>query len=391
MSRKKLLLADDSVTIQKVVNLTFADEGIDVITVGDGDTALQAISDEKPDIVLADVNMPGPNGYRICEIVRASEETRFMPVVLLVGSFEPFDEQEAVRVGASAFLTKPFQSIRQLVELVYELIAESATARREETDQSNVSSVNPPQEEPHGAALSSSQPANEVRSEEEDIESLYRLSISEQSGGDFAETFDDLGLDDPTIEMAYGDTSTENAESETAFDDFEEFHEPLSETLLAQTIDDSEEEFFKTLRNEDAETENRETSHEAVTEKLTAEMLTKTQRFFAEENVDQLQNLEAEKEESGQNEENPDEYPLSREPVSLAGTHSQGYVKTPEPELDEVNLLELPPVGVERIVLTTSDKNSGSDSAPTRLIVTVSPELVEQIAERVARILSEKD
>ncbi|WP_212577636.1 hypothetical protein, partial [Vibrio parahaemolyticus] len=66
------------------------------------------------------------------------------------------------------------------------------------------------------------------------------------------------------------------------------------------------------------------------------------------------------------------------------------YVKTPEPEPDEVNLLELPPVGVERIVLTTSDKNSGSDSAPTRLIVTVSPELVEQIAERVARILSEK-
>ena len=70
MSKRTLLLADDSVTIQKVVNLTFADEGIDVVTVGDGDSAMQKIYEISPDVVLADVHMPGLNGYQICEIVR---------------------------------------------------------------------------------------------------------------------------------------------------------------------------------------------------------------------------------------------------------------------------------------------------------------------------------
>ena len=122
MSQQKILLADDSVTIQKVVNLTFADEGIEVLTVGDGDAAMEKISEFKPDLVLADVNMPGLSGYQICERIKQSEDLAQTPVILLVGSFEPFDEQEAQRVGADEFLTKPFQSIRQLVSKVTELL-----------------------------------------------------------------------------------------------------------------------------------------------------------------------------------------------------------------------------------------------------------------------------
>lgn len=122
MSKRKLLLADDSVTIQKVVNLTFADEGIEVIAVGDGDTAMQKFVESVPDLVMVDVNMPGIDGYRICEMIKQDEETRHIPVILLVGSFEPFDEAEAHRVGADDFLTKPFQSIRQLVNKVSDLL-----------------------------------------------------------------------------------------------------------------------------------------------------------------------------------------------------------------------------------------------------------------------------
>jgi len=122
VSKRTLLLADDSVTIQKVVNLTFADEGIDVVTVGDGNSAMQKISERTPDVVLADVHMPGLTGYQICEMVRQNPETQNLPVVLLVGSFEPFDEGEAARVGANAYLTKPFQSIRQLVSQVTDLM-----------------------------------------------------------------------------------------------------------------------------------------------------------------------------------------------------------------------------------------------------------------------------
>jgi CheY-like chemotaxis protein len=119
------LLADDSVTIQKVVNLTFADEGIEVFAVGDGIEAVDRLLEIAPDLVMADVNMPGINGYQVCERIRQHEKFKNTPVILLVGSFEPFDEQEAARVGASDYLTKPFQSIRQLVSKVSELLERS--------------------------------------------------------------------------------------------------------------------------------------------------------------------------------------------------------------------------------------------------------------------------
>jgi CheY-like chemotaxis protein len=122
VSKQKLLLADDSVTIQKVVNLTFADEGIEVISVGDGDSAMEKILECSPDLIMVDVNMPGLNGYEICEKLRTSQTFRNTPVILLVGSFEPFDEEEAKRVGADDYLTKPFQSIRQLVQKVTTLL-----------------------------------------------------------------------------------------------------------------------------------------------------------------------------------------------------------------------------------------------------------------------------
>jgi CheY-like chemotaxis protein len=124
VSKRKLLLADDSITIQKVVNLTFADEGFDVITVNNGDDALRQISEQRPDIILADVNIPGPNGYEICEMIRHTDEVKDLPVVLLVGSYEPFDPDRAQHVGANDFLTKPFSSIRQLVATVSNLLPE---------------------------------------------------------------------------------------------------------------------------------------------------------------------------------------------------------------------------------------------------------------------------
>jgi len=122
VSKRKLLLADDSVTIQKVVDLTFQDEGFEVISVGDGNSAMDKLREDQPDLVLADVNMPGLNGYEICDKIKNSGDFGDIPVVLLVGSFEPFDSEEAERVGADTHLTKPFQSISQLVNVVYGLV-----------------------------------------------------------------------------------------------------------------------------------------------------------------------------------------------------------------------------------------------------------------------------
>lgn len=120
----RILLADDSITIQKVVNLTFADEGIEVVAVSNGDLAERRLSEVNPDLVLADIFMPGKNGYELCESIKESSQFRNVPVVLLVGAFEPFDQAEARRVRADAHLTKPFES-RTLVETVRRLISAS--------------------------------------------------------------------------------------------------------------------------------------------------------------------------------------------------------------------------------------------------------------------------
>ena len=123
LAGRKLLLADDSATIQKVIDLTFADEGVRVVAVGNGQDAIDQLLELEPDIILADCFMPSPDGYEVCGYVKTHEKLKHIPVVLLVGSFEPFDEAEARRVGADDILTKPFQSIRRLIDRVGALVS----------------------------------------------------------------------------------------------------------------------------------------------------------------------------------------------------------------------------------------------------------------------------
>jgi CheY-like chemotaxis protein len=118
--RHKLLLADDSVTIQRVVQLTFVDEDIEVVTVGDGSQIVDAIRKETPDIVLVDVNMPNKNGYEVAAFVK-SGATHDVPVVLLAGAFEPVSEAQAKEAGCDGVLVKPFEP-NQVVEKVKELL-----------------------------------------------------------------------------------------------------------------------------------------------------------------------------------------------------------------------------------------------------------------------------
>jgi len=123
LAGRKLLLADDSITIQRVVDLTFADEGVEVLSVSNGRDAIDRLPEFLPDVVLADIFMPQASGYEVCEFIKQNEQLKHIPVMLLVGSFEPFDEAEARRVGADDTLTKPFQSIRNLIDKVGALVA----------------------------------------------------------------------------------------------------------------------------------------------------------------------------------------------------------------------------------------------------------------------------
>ena len=123
ISGRKLLLADDSAAVQKVIELTFADEGMEVFSVGDGQTAWEKLEYFTPDVVLADAFMPGLSGYELCRSIKDDNRFAQIPVMLLVSSFAPFDEAEAQRVGADDIMTKPFQSIRQLVSRVDSLLS----------------------------------------------------------------------------------------------------------------------------------------------------------------------------------------------------------------------------------------------------------------------------
>ena len=125
---KTLLLADDSVTIQKVVGIRFASEDIVITTVDNGDDALVQARALRPDIILADVVMPGLTGYEVCEAVKADPGLAHIPVLLLTGTFEAFDEDRASRVGAAGHVAKPFEA-QTLVERVKELVAHAPPPR----------------------------------------------------------------------------------------------------------------------------------------------------------------------------------------------------------------------------------------------------------------------
>jgi CheY-like chemotaxis protein len=125
---KTLLLADDSVTIQKVVGISFANEDVVLLTVDNGDDAVARAQETNPDVILADVAMPGKDGYEVCEAIKGDPALRHIPVLLLSGTFESFDEDRARQVGADGHITKPFEA-QALVDRVNELLARGESQR----------------------------------------------------------------------------------------------------------------------------------------------------------------------------------------------------------------------------------------------------------------------
>ena len=124
----KILVADDNSNIQKMVGLALKDQGIDVVAVGNGEAAVRKISDVRPDLVLADVFMPVRNGYEVCKYVKDDSALSHIPVILLVGAFDPLDEQEAQRVGADGVLKKPFVPPDPLISMVKSALTRSGVS-----------------------------------------------------------------------------------------------------------------------------------------------------------------------------------------------------------------------------------------------------------------------
>ena len=386
MSKRKLLLADDSVTIQKVVNLTFADEGIEVISVGDGDSAMQRIAESVPDVVLADVHMPGLNGYQICERLRHEPSTQDLPVVLLVGSFEPFDEAEAARVGANAYLTKPFQSIRQLVSQVSDLM--------------NSRAVTPAEAVTEFVAEPEAAPAPDAP-DTSDIDHLYERSFAGPEGeGETGESgpprYVDAGMDDEMIEATH---VSEGADAYAAAEAIEPAY------AVADADADAMTERIETgyaIDDRDAEATTEETFNippaEETGEGYYSEPSHQTDAWPAESAEDSFAHAAVSSASS------PFDSPVTEsappQPVEDHGYVDQ-FARTEqiapehvadtrgEMDLDEIELLELPPIDDGRTLEFTTTQSMAAQGGRTQ-VVSLSPELMDIIVQKVVEKLSEK-
>jgi len=118
----KILVADDNSNVQKTVALALGDLGVEVVAVNNGDAAVKKLPVVLPDLVLADIFMPVRNGYEVCEYIKKDSRFSHIPVVLLVGAFDPLDEREAQRVGADGILKKPFVPPDPLIAMVKTLL-----------------------------------------------------------------------------------------------------------------------------------------------------------------------------------------------------------------------------------------------------------------------------
>lgn len=343
MSKRRLLLADDSPTIQKVVNLTFADEGIDVISVSDGNAAIESISETPPDIVLADVHMPGLNGYEVCDRIRHNESTKDLPVVLLVGSFEPFDDGEAARVGANAHLTKPFQSIRALVDQVSQLIDESAGAPADEP-------------KPEGGEPETEAASHGSGPDTSDIDNLYTASFAETieipADEDLPADYLDAGMDDEIIETSYVGNREQSVQSDA---------DPLQIFADGTAAEEPE-------RAPSGEAENHETELSVVEEKAAG----------ASSPFSEIAETES----------------ASRAPLPSAAEQNGPSVSTDAGRsenrpFEDLELLELPPTETADMLEFTTEQRAAESGSKTR-VVSISPELMAVIVQKVVDRLSEK-
>ena len=124
----RILLADDSPHAQRMGERILREEGFEVVSLTDGEAAVLRLADVDPDLILADVFLPGKSGFELCRQVKGDPQMRHVRVVLTAGLLEPFDEEEAKRAGCDAILKKPFEASK-VMETIHPLVKEAQLAR----------------------------------------------------------------------------------------------------------------------------------------------------------------------------------------------------------------------------------------------------------------------
>jgi CheY-like chemotaxis protein len=124
----RILLADDSPHAQRMGERILREEGFEVVSLTDGNAAMLRLADVDPDVILADVFLPGKSGFELCRYVKSDPRFKHVRVVLTAGLLEPFDEDEARRAGCDAILKKPFEASK-VVNAIDPLVKEAQLAR----------------------------------------------------------------------------------------------------------------------------------------------------------------------------------------------------------------------------------------------------------------------
>jgi len=124
-----VLVVDDSPTVRKIVQLTLQREHMQVLTAADGLSALAAVADAHPDLILLDIMLPRMDGYNICQVIRKNLAYRDLPIIMLSGKDGIFDKMRGKLAGSSDYITKPFDSA-DLVQTVKRYLGAPAVRER---------------------------------------------------------------------------------------------------------------------------------------------------------------------------------------------------------------------------------------------------------------------
>lgn len=105
---KKVMVVDDEPFILKMIEARLRSNGYEVITAEDGETCLKKVGEEKPDVILLDIIMPGLSGFEVCARLKENHSTKDIPVVMLTALAQKKDMSRGLDVGAKFFVTKPY-------------------------------------------------------------------------------------------------------------------------------------------------------------------------------------------------------------------------------------------------------------------------------------------
>jgi DNA-binding response OmpR family regulator len=128
MAKGKILVVDDEIYIVHILDFSLGMEGYEVLTALDGEQAVEKARAEHPDLIVLDIMMPKLDGYETCKILKAGDDTKSIPVILLSAKGRNVDQKIGFEVGADDYITKPF-SPRKLVERINALLGQSASQR----------------------------------------------------------------------------------------------------------------------------------------------------------------------------------------------------------------------------------------------------------------------